>query len=134
MLGLCFGQSARTQVEQRIRIQLAYGSAMCRLDFIRMDFQHGLRVDLRVFGQQQVLVGQHGVAAVGTGMDQDAAMEYGASAPGAQPTPGQFATRVTGRVLNAQARVDVALTIGQQHAIGNHLCVVALQPHVQFVA
>src|SRR3546814_14593056 len=63
----------------------------------------------RSCGQQQVLVGQVGIAAVRALVDGDAAVEDRAAAAGADPAPGQFAGGVAGNVLDAQAGVEVAL-------------------------
>ena len=89
------------------------------LYFVGVDFQHRLGVDLGARGQQQVLVRQLRVAAVGAGADQDAAMERRAAAAGAEAAPEQVAARVARDVVDAQARVEVARAVGQQHAVGD---------------
>ena len=75
---LSLGQAARAQIEQRARVQLTHGGPMRRLDFVGMDLEHRLAVDLGAFGQQQVLVREVGIAAIGPGADRDAPVERGA--------------------------------------------------------
>src|SRR5690606_22214280 len=93
--------------------------AMRGLDLVGVDHQHRLAVDLGLVGQQQVLVRQVGVAAVGTGTDGDAAVEDRATAVGGDPAPGQVACGVAGDVLDPQAGVDVATPAAQLHAVGD---------------
>ena len=88
------------------------------LDLVGVDFQHRLRVDLGGIAEQEILVRQVRVAAVGTGADDDAAMEHRASATGAKAAPEQLAGRVAGDVSIPEAGVEVTLAGGEQHAVG----------------
>src|SRR6185312_3964541 len=65
----CLGQrdAARTQVEQRTLVELADGGSVGGLHFVGIDFKLRLGVDLGTRRQQQVLVAEVGVAAVGAG-------------------------------------------------------------------
>lgn len=133
-LRLCLRQAARAQVEQRVGIELADGRAVRGLHFIGVDHQRRLGVDLGIGRQQQVLVGQVRIGAVGAFADLDATMEHHAAAVGGNATPQQLATRIARDVVDAQAGLDVASAIAEQHAVGGQLGVVAFQAHVQFVA
>ena len=132
--GLFGRHTARAQVEQRIGVELAHGGAVRRLDLVGVDHQRWLAIDLGIGRQQQVLVGQVGISAVGTFADADPAMEHHAAAVGRHATPDQLGAGVLGDVLDAQAGIDMATASAQQHAIGGQLGVVAFQAHVELMA
>src|SRR3546814_15407960 len=88
----------------------------------------------RSCGQQQVLVGQVGIAAVRALVDGDPAVADRAAAAGADPAPGQFAGGVAGHVPAAQAGVDVAPAGPQHPAVRPQPGVTALPAHAAFVA
>ena len=102
--------------------------------FVGVDHQHRLGIDLGVGRQQQVLVRQAGIGAVGAGLDGDTAVEHNPAAAGADPAPEQAAGRVAGNVLDAQTGIQVAAAGGQQHAVGVQAGLVAGQAHVELVA
>jgi hypothetical protein len=129
-----FGQAARTQVEQRVRIEAADRRAVRGLHFVGVDFEHGLRVDLRVFAEQQVAARQRRVAAIGAGADQDAAVQDRAAAVGREAAPVENAARVAGDVVDVQARIDVATARTEQRTIGLHVRVLTDQAATEFVS
>ncbi len=103
------------------------------LYLVGIDHQHRLGVDFGIGRQQQILVGQPCIGAVGTCADADATMEDHAAAVRAHTAPYQFAGGVARDVLDAQPRVHMPAAVAEQHAIGGQLGVVAFQAHVELV-
>src|SRR5690606_41331480 len=85
--GLVRRQPAGGQVDQRVRVELADGRAVRGLHLVGVDHQHRLGVDLGGGREQQVLVRQACVGAVGVIVDGDAAVEDHAPAAGADAAP-----------------------------------------------
>ena len=104
------------------------------LDLVGVDHQHRLGVDLRIGRQQQVLVRQGRVGAVGAGPDVDPAMEHHLAAAVGDAAPGQFAGGIAGDVLDTQAGIEMAAAVAQQHAVGKQPGAVAFQAHIELVA
>ena len=67
--------AARTQIEQRVLLDLADGRAVRALHVVGVDLQLRLGVDLRVIGEQQVAVGLLGVGLLRVFVHDDAAVK-----------------------------------------------------------
>src|SRR5690606_31985606 len=83
--------------------------------------------------EQQVLVRQACVGAVGVIVDGDAAVEDHAPAAGADAAPQQFAAGVARDVLDPEPGVEVAAAVGQQYAVRGQRGALAFQAHVELV-
>src|SRR6185437_15180115 len=90
--GTSLGQrdAARTQIKQRALVELADGGTVGGLHFVGVDLQLRLGVDLGTRRQQQVLVAEVGVAAVGAGRDHDRTAEHATRAIVGDAAPGRF--------------------------------------------
>ena len=77
--------AARAQVEQRLLVELADRRAVRALHVVGVDLQLRLGVDLRVVGEQQVMVGLLGVGLLRVLADDDPAVEDAVRVPSRMP-------------------------------------------------
>ena len=68
-LGCALVQPPSTQVEQRTLVELANRRAVTAFDFVGVNLELGFRIDLGLFGKQQVVVCLLCIRAVGPGVD-----------------------------------------------------------------
>ena len=107
---------------------------MRALDVVGEDLQLGLRVDLRVLGEQQRLVGLLGVGLLGVDGDDDLAVEDGAGLPVQDPLVELVARAVRLRVVDRRVVVDQPAPVRQIETVERALHPFAVEQRLRVVA
>ena len=116
------GDAARAQIEHRVLVELPDRRAMRALHVVGEDLELRLRVDLRLVGQEQRLVGLLRVGLLRVLPDDDLAVEDGARAAGQDALVELVARAMRLRVVDRRVRVDERIAVGDiqpvQRALG----------------
>ena len=109
------GMPRAAQVEQRRVVELADGGAVRGLHLVGVDHQHRLGVDLGVWDSSRFLFDSAASVPSAPAWMVMPPWKHRAAALIGQAAPGQFAAGVAGLVFDAQAGVEVAAAVRQQH-------------------
>src|SRR5687768_7903449 len=100
-------EPARAQIEQLLAVELTDRRAMAALDVVRVDLELGLRVDLGVLAEEQVVVALLRVDPLATGLHEHAAVENATAALADDAAERLAAQGFARRVIDRRVIIDM---------------------------